>query len=43
MSYTLSEEGRVTAPGSPERAALLERWVPVHAAALALADELSEE
>jgi hypothetical protein len=39
----LSEEGRTTAPGSPERVAVLERWGPIHAAVLALADELSGE
>jgi hypothetical protein len=39
----LSEEGRATAPGSPEREAVLERWEPIHAAVLALADELSGE
>ena len=27
-------------PGSPEQLAVLERWAPVHAAVLALADEL---
>jgi hypothetical protein len=37
----LSEEGGFTAPGSPEREALLERWAPIHAAVVALADELS--
>jgi hypothetical protein len=37
--YALSEEGRSTAPGSPEREAVLERWAPIHAAVLALADE----
>jgi hypothetical protein len=26
----LSEEGRATAPGSPEREAVLERWSPIH-------------
>jgi hypothetical protein len=39
----LSEEGRATAPGSPEREAVLARWAPIHAAVLALADELSGE
>jgi hypothetical protein len=39
----LSDEGRATAPGSPEREAVLERWAPIHAAVLALADELSGE
>jgi hypothetical protein len=39
----LTEEGRATAPGSPEREAVLERWAPIHAAVLALADELSGE
>jgi hypothetical protein len=41
--HALSEEGRATAPGSPEREAVLERWAPIHAAVLALADELSGE
>jgi hypothetical protein len=41
--HALSEEGRATAPGSPEREAVLERWAPIHAALLALADELSGE
>lgn len=41
--HALSEEGRATAPGSPERKAVLERWSPIHAAVLALADKLSEE
>jgi hypothetical protein len=39
----LSEEGRATAPGSLERDAVLARWAPIHAAVLALADELSGE
>jgi hypothetical protein len=39
----LSEEGRATAPGSPEREAVLEQWAPIRAAVLALADELSGE
>lgn len=29
-------------PGSPEQVRVLERWGPVHAAVLALAEELSE-
>lgn len=36
----LNEKGRQTAPGSPERDAVLEQWTPVHAAVLALAEEL---
>jgi hypothetical protein len=39
----LSEEGRATAPGSPEREAVLARCAPIHAAVLALADVLSRE
>jgi hypothetical protein len=39
----LSKEGRATAPGSPRREAVLARWAPIHAAVLALADELSRE
>jgi hypothetical protein len=39
----LSEEGRATTPGSPEREGVLERWAPIHAAVLALADELSRD
>jgi len=35
--HALSEEGRATAPGSPEREAVLKRWAPIHAAVLALA------
>ncbi|MBE9172155.1 hypothetical protein IQ216_03375 [Cyanobium sp. LEGE 06143] len=36
----LSAKGRATAPGSPERMAVLEEWAPIHAQVLALADEL---
>ncbi|MEO1004197.1 MAG: hypothetical protein AAFX65_13975 [Cyanobacteria bacterium J06638_7] len=36
----LNAWGRQTAPGSPERDAVLEQWAPVHAAVLALAEEL---
>ncbi|MGB5134472.1 MAG: hypothetical protein WBN89_04785 [Prochlorococcaceae cyanobacterium] len=36
----LHAQGRQTAPGSPERDALLEEWAPAHSAVLALAEEL---
>ncbi|MBE9172562.1 hypothetical protein IQ216_05515 [Cyanobium sp. LEGE 06143] len=36
----LSAKGRNTAPGSPERMAVLEEWAPIHEQVLALADEL---
>lgn len=39
----LNARGRQTAPGSPERDAVLEQWPPVHAAVLALAEELEGE
>ncbi|MFO7628369.1 MAG: hypothetical protein R6W06_02405 [Prochlorococcaceae cyanobacterium] len=39
----LNERGRSTEPGSPERAAVLAEWEPVHAAILALAGELEGE
>ena len=39
----LNAMGRQTAPGSPERDAVLEEWAPVHAAVLALAEELEGE
>ena len=39
----LNARGRQTAPCSPERDAVLEEWAPVHAAVLALADELEGE
>jgi hypothetical protein len=39
----LNDKGRQTAPGSPEREAVLEEWAPVHAAVLALAEELEGE
>ena len=39
----LCAKGRQTAPGSPERDAVLEEWAPVHAAALAPAEELEGE
>jgi hypothetical protein len=39
----LNGKGRQTAPGSPERDAVLEEWAPVHAAVLALAEELEGE
>jgi len=38
----LNAKGRATAPGSPERDAVLEEWAPVHAALMALQDELDE-
>ena len=39
----LNAKGRQTAPRSPERDAVLEEWAPVHAAVLALAEELAGE
>jgi len=39
----LNAIGRETAPGSPERDAVLEKWAPIHAALMALQDELDEE
>jgi len=39
----LNARGRQTAPGSPERDAVLEQWAPIHAAVLALAEELEGE
>ncbi|MCU0529777.1 MAG: hypothetical protein MUD04_09845 [Cyanobium sp. Prado107] len=38
----LNAKGRATALGSPERDAVLEEWVPIHAALMALQDELEE-
>lgn len=39
----LNARGRQTAPGSPDRDAVLEQWAPIHAAVLALAEELERE
>lgn len=39
----LNAKGRQTAPGSPECDAVLEEWAPIHAAVLALAEELEGE
>jgi hypothetical protein len=39
----LNAQGRQTAPGSPERDALVEECAPVHSAVLALAKELEGE
>lgn len=39
----LNAKGRLTAPGSPERDAVLEEWEPVFAAILALKEELEIE
>lgn len=39
----LNARGAQTAPGSPERDAVLEQWAPIHAAVLALAEELEGE
>ena len=39
----LNARGRQTAPGSPERDAVLEEWAPVHAAVLAPEEELEEK
>jgi hypothetical protein len=38
----LSARGKATEHGSPEMFAVLAEWAPVHAAVLALADELEE-
>jgi len=38
----LNAKGRLTAPCSPEREAVLEEWAPVFAAVLALKEELEE-
>jgi len=39
----LSARGAQKAPGSPERDAVLAQWAPVHAAGLALTEELEDE
>lgn len=39
----LNAEGALTAPYSHEREKVLERWAPVHAALLALKEELMAE
>jgi len=39
----LNEKGCQAAPGSPQRDAVLEQWAPIHAAVLALAEELEGE
>jgi hypothetical protein len=39
----LNAKGRATASNSPERDAVLEEWAPIHAAVLALQDELDDE
>lgn len=38
----LNVKGRLTAPCSPERDAVLEEWAPLFAAVLALKEELEE-
>lgn len=38
----LNVKGRLTAPCSPEREAVLEEWAPVFAAVLELKEELEE-
>ena len=38
----LNVKGRLTAPCSPERDAVVEEWAPVFAAVLALKEELEE-